>query len=686
MPSRCRVHLVGVLILASYSCFAQREIQSLNGQWLFAPDSLRIGMREHWFSGGLPPTATSEVRVPHTWNTTPGLETYAGVGWYERTVQVPRSWSTSVTYIQFSGVYHDATVWVNGRSAGAHTGAGYTPFRLVVDSLLRYGDINTIRVAVDNSYSTRSIPYDRSFDWPNDGGIIRSVSLLAVPPLALDNLRISGRPWLSSGDSTGGTIDVSFDLRGSPGNPKKNLQYEIVVTDESTAKANVAFRQNYQLSSSTDQIRQRIDLQRVHPWNIDTPALYSLNVLLRDEGAVVDKIQSTFGFREIRSEGSRILLNGQPVRLMGVEWMPGSSLKGGMAESGEEMAKMLRLMRGVNAVFTRFHWEQDEAVFDWCDRHGILVQEEVPLWGGGTPLNDTLLPLARVHLDEMIRAHVNHPSIVMWGVGNELASRDPAIVEGVRELYRYAKSLDTTRLVTYVSNRLAFSRGHDASGVGDVLMFNEYQDTWYEGDPARIGSILDTIHLDYPDHPLVISEYGVCEPAFQGGDDRRAHDMIYHTAVYDSKPYVAGAIYFCLNDYRTHYGEAGEGVLRRRVHGVYDIDGHEKPSAQVLRRMSSPIRILNFPWNGTHQLELQLVGGGGLPSYPCRGYTLYWSKPGDDFRTRSRAVHLPDLSANQETRVSLDGFTGDSVVVTIVRPSGEVVDTREFSLGQTKNQ
>jgi beta-galactosidase len=354
-----------------------------------------------------------------------------------------------------------------------------------------------------------------------------------------------------------------------------------------------------------------------------------------------------------------------------------------MAESSEELIGMLRKMRGVNAVFTRFHWQQDETVFDWCDRHGILVQEEVPLWGWRTPLNDTILALAKMHLDEMVGAHFNHASIVMWGVGNELASGDPATVRGVRQLYQYAKSIDSTRLVNYVSNKAAFSGGRDAIGEGDVLMFNEYQDTWYQGDPARVGGMLDTIHLDYPGRPMVISEYGVCEPAFQGGDERRINDMIYHTAVYESKPYVAGAIYFCLNDYRTHVGEAGEGVLKRRVHGVYDLQGNGKRSAQVLRRMSSPIKVINVPWKGNHLLELKLIGGGGLPSYLCSGYTLIWSSPGQDY-LKGQRVSLPDLRANESTNVFLDQFAGDAVVVTLLRPSGDVVDTWEFTLEHQK--
>ncbi len=671
-----RMTLLPLLLLLTWSIsWCQRDTIDLNGTWSFSVDSLRAGIPHRWFANGLPPGARQPVTVPHTWNTMSGLETYAGMGWYERTVSIPRSWGEKAIFLHFSAVYHDATVWVNGTIAGEHRGSGFTPFRLDVTKLIRPGAANVVRVAADNAYSRVSIPFDRSFDWPNDGGLIRSVMALALPPSGIEKLQVSGVPRTTP-QGIEGTLHVSFGLRRAT---TTGLTYQITVHKDRQEGEPPVVQMGFPVDRVNGSCSQTITLPRVQPWNVDTPALYTCEVRLLNHGTLVDRLACTFGFREIRTEGTQIILNDQPVRLMGVEWMPGSSLPGGMAESREQMIGMLQKMRGVNAVFTRFHWQQDDAVYDWCDRHGILVQEEVPLWGGATPLNDTILTLARGHLDEMIAAHYNHPSIVMWGVGNELASKEPAIVTGVRDLYRYAKALDPTRLVNYVSNKAAFSGGRDAIGQGDVLMFNEYQDTWYQGDPARVGGMLDTLHLDYPGKPVVISEYGVCEPAFQGGDERRTLDMVYHTAVYESKPYVAGAIYFCLNDYRTHVGEAGEGVLKRRVHGVYDMEGNAKRSVQVLRRMSSPLKVINVPWKGKHLLELKIVGGGGLPSYLCSGYTLYWSAPGQPYQGGQR-VALPDLRANGSVNVGLDDFAGNTVVVTIVRPTGEVVDTWDFAV------
>ncbi len=679
MPSSKQFFALFMLVLIPSLSLGQRDTLDLTGRWSFAVDSLHQGLLQRWYSTGLPSKLTQSVTVPHTWNSMQNLETYAGTGWYERTVTVPGSWKGKRIVLQFSAVYHDASVWINGKKAGGHIGSGFTPFQLEVSELVHPGGKDVIRVAASNSYSRNSIPFERSFDWPNDGGIIRPVALVAMPLQSIGGLRVSGIPVDAPRAPSRGKAHISFELQGTNSEGWDGSSYQLIFRCEPFTDEKPLCDTSFVITPLQRQCTQTIDLPQVEAWSFDAPNLYSLEVRLRRGNVLVDRVTAVFGFREIRTDGERLVLNGEQVRLMGVEWMPGSSLAHGMAETKDELIGMLEKLRGVNAIFTRFHWQQDDAVFDWCDRHGVLVQEEVPLWGGATPLNDTILTLAQRHLDEMIRAHGNHPSIVMWGVGNELASREPAIVQGVRQLYRYTRALDPTRLVNYVSNKAAFSGGRDAIREGDVLMFNEYQDTWYQGDPARLGNMLDTLHLEYPGRPIVISEYGLCEPAFQGGDERRSNDMIYHTAVYESRSYIAGAIYFCLNDYRTHVGEAGEGILKRRVHGVYDLQGNAKRSAGVLRRMSSPIKVINVPWKGSHLIELKLVGGGGLPRHTCTGYSLYWSRPGEQYLSGQR-VAIPELRANGSTHVYLDEFSGDTVVATLVRPTGEVVDSWELAL------
>jgi beta-galactosidase len=679
--NRIRSLLVLWTMGATFVAHAQREEISLNGTWNFALDSTKSGLAGKWFDRGFPAKHTRSVTVPHTWNVEPGSELYAGAGWYEREIAIPQSWERRTVRLRCDAVYHDAMVWVNGEKAGDHSGAGYTRFFVDITRYVKPGRANRIVVRADNAPSRRSIPFLRSFDWPNDGGIIRSIAVIATQTPAIDYLHVRGLPSPAGSDSImQGNVTVEAGVLGWKESGGKNLECTIAVREENQKTANLVHEANYKIDLQNGCGKFSFPIKNARAWHFDSPNLYKLEMSLKSGGVETDRYATTFGFRDIRTRGTQIVFNGEPVRLMGVEWMPGSSIVRGMAETKDEMFEMLKKMRSVNGMFTRFHWQQDEAILDWCDRHGILVQEEVPLWGSQTPLNDTLLAVAKVHLDEMIQAHFNHPSVVMWGVGNELSSQEKGIIDGVMELCRYTRSLDNTRLVNYVSNQLAFSKGSDASMVGDVIMHNEYQDTWYLGDPARVGGILDTIHGYLPSKPLVISEYGLCEPANQGGDPRRLRDMVYHTSVYESKPYVAGAIYFCLNDYRTHMGEAGTGVSKQRVHGVFDIDGKAKPSAEVLAWLSSPVELFSVPWATGRPLEVVVMGSAGLPSYTLRGYRLYWSEPGADFRTSRNVVELPEIGPYQTVRVPLDKVAGEKVVATLVRPSGEMVLQRTFTI------
>lgn len=671
--------VVPALVLLVFPLYAQRESISLDGEWQFALDPKSAGIAAGWFKAG-PPAGESRL-IPHTWNVEKGAEEYDGPGWYAKEIIIPAHWKGRSLHLQFDAVYHSCTIWINGSRVGDHRGSGYTQFAIDASHHLVPGRKNTIVLCVDNSFSRSSIPFLRSFDWPKDGGIIRSARILATGRPGIARLHVTAMPDPPGGEGmVRGRIELGLSLLDAGVAEPGRVRFKVRIHEDNFPRGKVILEESHPLKGTGGKAGISIALDSVRLWRVDSPSLYRIETLLLVDGVCTDSIAATFGFRDIRTDGARLLLNGEPVRLMGVEWMPGSSVQRGMAETKEEMADMLAKMRAVNAIFTRFHWQQDESVLDWCDRHGILVQEEIPFWGFGVPLNDTLMTLGRRHLDEMIGAHYNHPSVIMWGVGNELASSQKPIIDSVRALYAYAKRLDRTRLVNYVTNRLSFFEGPDASGVGDILMWNEYQDTWYLNDPAGIGGLLDSIHALYPDKPLVVSEYGLCEPANQGGDERRARDMIYHTAVMESKPYVAGAIYFCLNDYRTHFGEEGSGVLKRRVHGVFDIHGNQKPSAEVLARLSSPVEILNVGWKTEHLFEITVIASGGLPAHTLKGYTLFWSAPGQDFRTRGISFPLPTLKPAQKIQVPLDADLGSRVVVTVTRPTGEVVARREFDV------
>ena len=577
-----------------------REKLCLNGSWLFSTDSVSIheGRR---------------VQVPHTWNLEDDLQEYYGDGWYYRKFEIPESWSDKRIELLFGAVFHDAWVYVNGVFAGEHIGSGYNSFSIDVSRFIRSGSENELIVKVNNAFSRNNIPFSNSFDWNNDGGIIRDVSLLATNKTAIKRVKVNGIPDLKTGNS--GTAQIAIEMYEEA---DKGLRFEGEIKNWKTGAC--------VWKGSLNRV-DCISLNDILFWHFDAPNLYTLTVNVFKDNRLSDCFSTRFGFRRIEVSSSHFILNGEPVRLMGVEWMPGSSIKNGMAESKEELFRNLTLMKNANCVYSRFHWQQDDVVYDWCDENGILYQEEVPCWGPATEFTDSVINLGKMHLKEMIEAKFNHPCIIGWGIGNELRSSDSDVLAGLKEWRCYAESLDSSRLILYVSNRInQHKQDHpgmpDDAGytLSDAILFNEYYSTWYGQSVAVVPEALDRIHRDYPDKALVISEWGICEPAHKGGDSRRVKEMQEQIEIYSSKPYVAGAIYFSINDYRTHIGEEF-GIQSKRVHGTYDVSMNLKPSYSVLKSISSPLLLTKIE-NRHDKFSLLLQGKTGIPSYTLRNYIV----------------------------------------------------------------
>ena len=610
-----------LFILSSCNTTQNRVIIPLNEQWTFCVDSAMSGDRENWGVNGLPGNLTRLVSIPHAWNADKGLEKYSGVCWYEYKYDMPEEQLEKTTRLQFDAVYHDATIYVNGAKAGEHIGSGYNRFFIDVSAFLKAG-LNTYRIRVDNSFSRNNIPFAKSFDWANDGGIIRNVFQIITSRQAIKNVQVVATPSGSKG-----TANIRINVLDQSKIDPSKLTFTAIIKEENQSTRKQLFKGILNGKYENGSFFTSLQFDKVNPWHFDSPNLYKLYIKLIIDGIEKDEYSTVFGFRKIEVKNNRYILNGEPVRLMGVEWMPGSTLERGMAETPADFEKHLSLMKNANCIFTRFHWQQDEYIFDWCDRNGILVQEEIPYWGGATLLNDTLLQKGIQHLDEMTDAHFNHPSIILWGIGNELDSHIPVNISGLKILYDHAKSIDSSRLVSYVSSRLHYrpegdlNRLPDATANFDVMMFNEYFSTWGGKSIDAVPGELDWIADTYPGKPLTISEWGICEPFFKGGDPRRTKEMAQQITIYSARDFITGAIYFCLNDYRTHMGEDFTYSYPQRVHGICDIKGNLKQSYDTLKLISSPIEIRSIR-KKEGKVFISLYGKTGIPSYTVRNYII----------------------------------------------------------------
>jgi beta-glucuronidase len=581
--------------------------------------------------------------------------------------------------IEFEAVFHTAKVWLNGKLLGEHPGRGYTAFTFDATPALQFDAPNFLAVRVDNSFKGDMLPRNQSYDWPSDGGIIRPVNLLLTPSVYIDRLWVDATPDLDSGQTR---LEIRATVRnaGERSQPAA-FNYQVMELGSAVALSRVesAGRANLEPGAEQEVVLTPADLP-LKLWHFDHPHLYQVDVQIGRGGKPVHSFTQVFGARKFEARGSAFYLNGERVWLMGVERMAGSNPGYGMAEPAAWIVHDHDDLRELNCVFTRVHWQQDKRVLDYCDRQGILLQEEVPSWGGATFEGMTNEPSPEImrngleQLREMITRDGNHPCIVSWGLCNEVDGQNPVSRAFIQRMAGEARQLDPHRLLTYASNSLQRTPGEDAAGLLDFIEWNEYYESWYPGNPDSVRHNLQLIHEAFPHKPVVISEYGYCEctPDRTGGDARRAEIMRDHTQACREFDFVAGTIFFDYNDYRTHIGDKGVGPLQQRVHGVVDLYGGRKPSFEALRQEASPVESLQLAV-GDGSLRATVATRKTLPAYTLEGYTLRWIVFGfDDLPMEEGSAALPKLAPGQQTtvRIEFQEKHPTRVRLDVLRPTG----------------
>ncbi len=647
------------------------ETVSLCGLWWFQTDSGNVGEKLRWYGSDQSIDAWHKVRVPHTWQVVPAFVEYRGVAWYRRTFDVPSEWQNST--------FHTATIWVNGERAGEHVRKGYTAFVLDITHLLRWGSSNTITVRVDNAFNDHMIPRGRSSDWAHDGGIYRPVQLLITPKTFVERVDIEAFPDLASRD---GKLAVTAYIRNTGLKSWTGRASFRAVDDETGLTVLTSSEtQGFTVRSGGTQTRKfEATLPKAKLWHFDHPSLYQL-IFSIASGQETHQLTATFGFRKFEAKGSGFYLNGERVRLMGVERMAGSNPEFGMAEPSQWITHDHDDLKHLNCVFTRVHWPQDKRVLEYCDRHGILMQTEVPTWGydtfagmGAEPDTD-IMENGLEQLREMIARDRNHPSVVVWGLCNEISGQNPPAYQFAKHMLEEAKRLDPNRLCSYASNSLDETPERDAAGLMDFIETNEYFGSWAPGSPAAVAKHLERLQAAFPGKPVVISEYGYCACTEDRpeGDEHRIEILRSHDAAIRSKDFVAGVIFFCYNDYRTHVGDRGVGALKHRVHGVVDLFGAQKASYEVLRRESSPVESLTVE-NHLNAFQLRLKTRHDVPMYTLRGYKLRGTFYGEgDIPVERQETELPEIAPGAEITGNLS-FSQSGVPLhvkfDVLRPTG----------------
>lgn len=552
--------------LAAFGADAQRHDQLLNDNWQFR------------FGHQVEKNTVARVDLPHTWNAQDALsgrtDYKRGLGHYERRLFVPAEWKGQRLYLRFEGANSIADLFVNGRHAGQHRG-GYGAFVFEITDFVNYGKANTLRVSVNNAETLELMPLVGDFNFY--GGLYRDVHLVRTGPACISLLDHGSSGIRLVQDSVSKDYAAIRALVALSNGSDTATQAEVLLRLLDGDREVAAQRLTLTLPpDSSVEGSLPVSLRRPHLWDgRRDPFRYRAEVSLWRNGHEVDRVEQPLGLRYYHIDPERgFFLNGRHLPLRGVCRHQDRSEVGNALrrEHHDEDAAIMAEM-GANAVRLA-HYPQAEYFYDLMDRYGFIVWAEIPFVGPGGYSDEGFVNLpafrqnGREQLVELIRQHYNHPSIVVWGLFNELSMRGDDPVPYIKELNDLAHREDPTRLTVAASNT-----DGALNFVTDAMAWNRY-DGWYGGTPAGLGQWLDHMHTTHPDLRIAISEYGAgaslyhqqdtlvktAATSFWHPENWQTHYHMANWREISARPFVWGSFIWNLFDFGAAHRHEGDRV------------------------------------------------------------------------------------------------------------------------------
>ncbi len=436
----------------------------VNRNWRFMRQASPGSAVEALFIGAEKPgyddSSWPSVWLPHSWDVSPDnpFSTrghFRGIGWYRVRVDVPHSWRGRSVMMNFKGVFQVADVWLNGVHVGQHVG-GYTGFSLDLTPAMKFGEQNLIVVKVDDTLSRYIAPAIET-NVSVYGGIYRTVSLTVLDPVHIPENGV----WVTwEKKDADAVVTIHGSLRNhSSSSSYVKVEYRILDRDgtvraQAQSEARPKAGEKLQLSPVTALV------PNPSLWSPDSPHLYVLQTTLRNGGGVIDQHSIRFGIRFMDHDAARgFLLNGEPINLHGMNRRQDYGFLGDAVPEAVGV-KDVHLLKQMGANFVRTsHYPQDPAVLDAFDEVGILVWTEIPnlklyVYPPGINLDGAdgvsttrfsrpFMRNLKHQLKEMIEQNRNHPSVIIWGLADDLSRYQYA--EDFVELSDAAHALDPTR-------------------------------------------------------------------------------------------------------------------------------------------------------------------------------------------------------------------------------------------------
>jgi beta-galactosidase len=452
----------------------------------------------------------------------------AGVGWYRRTFTVPAGWSAKRVRVEFEGIYMNATVYINGHELGTHP-YGYTTFFHDLTPHLRPGENNMLAIRVDQSKH-------RNSRWYAGSGVYRHVWLQATEPVHV-------APWgtfVTTPEVSEARAKVSVKTRVANESGKtSNFTLQTVVYAHSGAAVGRSSSGASVNPGDSVEVSQEVAVYKPALWTPDSPNLYRAVTRVTQDGKAVDEVSTPFGIRSIAWSADRgFLLNGKSVKMTGGCVHHDNGPLGAAAfDRAEERRVQILKESGFNAIRAS-HNPPSPAFLDACDRLGMLVMDEAfDCWSRGKNPFDYSVAFKdwwQRDIDAMVLRDRNHPSVVMWNIGNEIPERgEPLGAQEAKMLADYLRGLDRTRPITSALN-FVFGKWGDTDGYYSAL---------------DIGGYNYNLNNHVEDHKRVPSRVMACTESY-------LQSTFDYWAMVTDFPYIVGDFVWTAIDY---LGESGLG-------------------------------------------------------------------------------------------------------------------------------
>ena len=489
-----------------------RQIMNFNTKWAFSKEASKVPekMPENWYW----------VTLPHSWNNIDGQDGdndyFRGTAYYAKELERMELPKAEQYYLELRGANSSATVYANGKEIASHDG-GYSTWRVNITDVLTEKTLFVI--AVDNAANDRVYP--QAADFTFYGGLYRDVNIIAVSESHFD-LDYYGGPGIRvTSKIAGNDAEVEVEVYVTNKKDGQKLVYTMKDADGKVVG-----------ETTSEDGKETFSLKDVHLWHgRKDPYLYTAEVKLVSGEAVLDNVCTRFGCRTFEIDPDRgFILNGEEYPLRGVSrhqdrWGLGNALL------PEHHREDMDLICEVGATTIRLaHYQHDQYFYDLCDERGMVVWAEIPYISAHM---DTGRENTISQMKELITQNYNHPSIVVWGLSNEISMKGSSedLMENHRILNDLCHEMDKTRLTTIACVSMC-SMDDPYVQIPDVVSYNHYFG-WYGGDAFMNGPWFDKFHEKFPQIPIGCSEYG-CEALNwhtsdpQQGDYTEEYQAYYH--------------------------------------------------------------------------------------------------------------------------------------------------------------